>query len=217
MCAGCTSSAGWTRRRRRRAVSRSRACSASSPTSDPQRYVTGHQLFAPAADATDRPPVPGLPPHVRDGPAVRAGVGLLGGLLYSSVGEGDPDRPRRIWDARFVLWLLVITVFIGEAGDHRRLVDGRDRAPAVGRLRGPADRGRPSRRCSAPSTWSCRSGCSSSCTRCCSCSSCTCSTQRSSTDPEPLEEVETVEMSSLPDTFRDVFRRRDRADVKELP
>ena len=34
--------------------------------------------------------------------------------------------------------------------------------------------------------------------------------------PEPLEDVETVEMSSLPDTFRDVFRRRDRADVKEL-
>jgi cytochrome bd ubiquinol oxidase subunit I len=31
--------------------------------------------------------------------------------------------------------------------------------------------------------------------------------------PEPLEEVETVEMGSLPDTFRDVFRRRDRADV----
>jgi cytochrome bd-type quinol oxidase subunit 1 len=34
--------------------------------------------------------------------------------------------------------------------------------------------------------------------------------------PEPLEEVETVEMSNLPDTFRDVFRRRDRADAKEL-
>ena len=34
--------------------------------------------------------------------------------------------------------------------------------------------------------------------------------------PEPLEEVETVEASSLPDTFRDVFRRRDRADAKEL-
>ena len=34
--------------------------------------------------------------------------------------------------------------------------------------------------------------------------------------PEPLEEVETVEVSSLPDTFRDVFRRRDRADAKEL-
>jgi hypothetical protein len=33
--------------------------------------------------------------------------------------------------------------------------------------------------------------------------------------PEPLEEVETVERSSLPDTFRDVFTRRDRADVGE--
>jgi cytochrome d ubiquinol oxidase subunit I len=32
--------------------------------------------------------------------------------------------------------------------------------------------------------------------------------------PEPLEEVETVEVASLPDTFRDVFRRRDRADVE---
>jgi hypothetical protein len=33
--------------------------------------------------------------------------------------------------------------------------------------------------------------------------------------PEPLEEVETVEMSSLPDTFREIFRRHDRADVRE--
>ena len=31
--------------------------------------------------------------------------------------------------------------------------------------------------------------------------------------PEPLEDVETVEVGSLPDTFRDVFRQRDRADV----
>ncbi len=30
--------------------------------------------------------------------------------------------------------------------------------------------------------------------------------------PEPLEEVETVHVSTLPDTFRDVFKRRDRAD-----
>jgi cytochrome bd ubiquinol oxidase subunit I len=29
--------------------------------------------------------------------------------------------------------------------------------------------------------------------------------------PEPLEEVETVDMATLPNTFRDVFRRRDRA------
>jgi cytochrome d ubiquinol oxidase subunit I len=29
--------------------------------------------------------------------------------------------------------------------------------------------------------------------------------------PEPLEEVETVDVGNLPDTFRDVFRRRDRA------
>jgi cytochrome d ubiquinol oxidase subunit I len=32
--------------------------------------------------------------------------------------------------------------------------------------------------------------------------------------PEPLEEVETVSVANLPDTFRDVFRRRDRADVE---
>ena len=30
--------------------------------------------------------------------------------------------------------------------------------------------------------------------------------------PEPLEEVETVDVGDLPDTFREVFRRRDRAD-----
>jgi len=32
--------------------------------------------------------------------------------------------------------------------------------------------------------------------------------------PEPLEEVESVPVGSLPDTFRDVFRRRDRADAE---
>jgi cytochrome d ubiquinol oxidase subunit I len=32
--------------------------------------------------------------------------------------------------------------------------------------------------------------------------------------PAPLEDVETVAVGSLPDTFRDVFRRRDRADVE---
>ena len=35
--------------------------------------------------------------------------------------------------------------------------------------------------------------------------------------PEPLEDVETVEVSSLPDTFREIFRRHDRADVREDP
>jgi cytochrome d ubiquinol oxidase subunit I len=35
--------------------------------------------------------------------------------------------------------------------------------------------------------------------------------------PEPLEEVETVHVSSLPDTFGDVFRRRDRADAEVKP
>ena len=49
----------------------------------------------------------------------------------------------------------------------------------------------------------CRSGCSSSSTPCCSCSSCICSTRKIQVGPEPLEEVETVEVSSLPDTFRE--------------
>ena len=40
------------------------------------------------------------------GPAL-AGIGLLGGLMYL--------WRRRLFESRFVLWLLVLTVFIGEA------------------------------------------------------------------------------------------------------
>jgi cytochrome d ubiquinol oxidase subunit I len=43
-------------------------------------------------------------------------VGLLGGLFYflRRGKKGDPDRPRRIWNARPVLWLFVVTVFFVE-------------------------------------------------------------------------------------------------------
>ena len=43
-------------------------------------------------------------------------VGLLGGLFYvlRKGNKGDADRPRRIWDARWVLRLFVVTVFFVE-------------------------------------------------------------------------------------------------------
>ena len=68
------------------------------------------------------------------GLAVRAAIGVLAGLMF--LVEAAARSARRI--AALVLWLLVITVFFGRGGDHRRLVDGRDRAPAVGRLQRPA-------------------------------------------------------------------------------
>ena len=43
-------------------------------------------------------------------------IGLLGGLFYflKKGKKGDAERPRRIWDARWVLRLFVITVFLVE-------------------------------------------------------------------------------------------------------
>ena len=43
-------------------------------------------------------------------------IGLLGGLFYflKRGKKGDADRPRRIWDARWVLRLFVVTVFLVE-------------------------------------------------------------------------------------------------------
>ena len=64
------------------------------------------------------------------GPAL-AGIGLLAGLWFL--------WKRRLYESRFVLWLLVLTVFLARR-HHGRLVDGRDRAPAVGRLQRPDDR-----------------------------------------------------------------------------
>ena len=60
-------------------------------------------------------------------------LGLVAGLLYL--------WKRRLYTStRWLLWLLVITVVLRRSGDHRGLVDGRDRASAVGRLQ-PAAHG----------------------------------------------------------------------------
>ena len=91
------------------------------------------------------------------GPAL-AGIGVLAGLMFL--------WKRRLFESRFVLWLLVLTVFIGETIDHRRLVDGRDRSPAVDRLRRAEDR---RRRVAGPAGIRSRPlarSCSSSSTRC---------------------------------------------------
>jgi len=41
--------------------------------------------------------------------------------------------------------------------------------------------------------------------------------RRIQSGPEPLEEVETVDVATLPDTFRDIFSRRPRsADLGDV-
>ena len=184
---------------------------------NPQAYVTGLNDFP--GDPT--PPIALLFQvyHLMFGlGTLFAGVGLLGGLFYllKKGKKGDPDRPRRIWNARWILRLFVITVFFVEVAiiagwwtaeigrqpwvvyevlltedGHSPLLTAIDVILSLGMF-----------------------------------------VvlyalllvlflyllnKKIQTGPEPLEEVETVEVSSLPDTFRDVFRRRDRADVKELP
>jgi len=82
---------------------------------NPQAYVTGLNDF----------PGQPLPPiallfqvyHLMFGlGSLFVPIGLLGGLFYllKKGNKGDPDRPRRIWDARWVLRLFVITVFLVE-------------------------------------------------------------------------------------------------------
>ena len=82
---------------------------------NPQAYVTGLNDF----------PGQPLPPiallfqvyHLMFGlGSLFVPIGLLGGLFYflRKGKKGDPDRPRRIWDARWVLRLFVITVFFVE-------------------------------------------------------------------------------------------------------
>ena len=117
-----------------------------------------------------------------------------------------------------MLWLLVITVFIGEATITAGWWTAEiGRQPwVVYNVLLTAERGiagpRPARR------RSCRWACSSRCTRCCSSCSCTSSTARSRPGPEELEDVETVAVGNLPDTFRDIFSRpRRAADLGEEP
>jgi len=145
-------------------------------------------------------------------------VGLLGGLFWflKKGDKGDADRPRRIWEARPVLWLFVITVFFVEvaiiAGWWTAEIG---RQPwVVYNVLLTADGVSPLL----------------------SAGEVIASlgmfvllyalllvlflyllNAKIQVGPEPLEEVETVEVSSLPDTFREIFRRRDRADVREDP
>ncbi len=145
-------------------------------------------------------------------------VGLLGGLFWflKKGDKGDADRPRRIWDARPVLWLFVITVFFVEvaiiAGWWTAEIG---RQPwVVYNVLLTADGVSPLL----------------------SAGEVIASlgmfvllyalllvlflyllNAKIQVGPEPLEDVETVEVSSLPDTFREIFRRHDRADVREDP
>jgi len=145
-------------------------------------------------------------------------LGFLGGLFFvlRKGKKGDAVRERRIWDARWVLWLFVIAVFFVEvaiiAGWWTAEIG---RQPwVVYNVLLTADGVSPLL----------------------SAGEVIASlgmfvllyalllvlflyllNAKIQVGPEPLEEVETVEVSSLPDTFREIFRRRDRADVREDP
>jgi cytochrome d ubiquinol oxidase subunit I len=142
------------------------------------------------------------------GPAL-AGIGLLAGLWFL--------WKRRLYESRFVLWLLVVTVFLGEAtitagwwtaeiGRQPWVVyNVLETADGVSPLLGAAD--------------------------------VVISlgmfialyslllvlflyllNRKIQDGPEELEDVETAEVSSLPDTFRDIFSRRRRAaDLGDEP
>ena len=105
------------------------------------------------------------------GPALAA-IGVLAGLMFL--------WKRRLYESRFVLWLLVLTVFIGEATITAGWWTG-SRPPAVGRLQRPHDR-----RWRLPGAVRHRRrplpGYVPSCTLSCSSCSCTSSTGRSTTD-----------------------------------
>ena len=150
------------------------------------------------------------------GDAVRP-LGVLGGLFYllKRGKKGDPDRPRRIWDARWILRLFVITVFFVEVAIiagwwtaeigrqpwvvYNVLLTADGVSPLLTAIDVVLSLGMfvvLYALLLALFLYLLN--------------------KKIQLGPEPLEEVEEVEVSSLPDTFRDVFRRRDRADVKEL-
>jgi cytochrome d ubiquinol oxidase subunit I len=144
-------------------------------------------------------------------------IGLLGGLFYvlRRGKKGDPDRPRRIWDARWVLRLFVVTVFLVEVAIiagwwtaeigrqpwvvYQVLLTADGVSPVLTAVEVVLSLG----------MFVILYGLLLALFL-------YLLNRKIQHGPEPLEEVETVEVSSLPDTFREVFRRRDRADAKEL-
>ena len=141
-------------------------------------------------------------------------IGLLGGLFFllKRGKKGDPDRPRRIWDARWVLRLFVVTVFFveiaiiagwwtAEIGRQPWVVynvlltaDGVSPVLSAGEVVASLGMFVVLYALLLVLFLYLLNG-------------------KIQHGPDPLEEVQTVEVESLPDTFRDVFRKRDRADV----
>jgi cytochrome d ubiquinol oxidase subunit I len=135
------------------------------------------------------------------GPALAA-IGVLAGLMFL--------WRRRLFESRFVLWLLVLTVFMGEATitagwwtaevgrqpwvvyDVLRTVDGV--SPVLSAVDVVTSLGMFVLLYSLLLVLFLYL-----------------LNKKIQDGPEELEEVETVAMTSLPDTFRDVFSRRNRA------
>ena len=142
------------------------------------------------------------------GPALAA-IGLLGGLMFA--------WRRRLYESRFVLWLLVITVFIGEAtitAGWWTAEVGRQpwvvynvllTADGVSPLLGPID-------------VILSLGMFVALYSLLLVLFLFLLNRKIQAGPEELEDVETVAVGNLPDTFREIFSRpRRAADLGEEP
>jgi cytochrome d ubiquinol oxidase subunit I len=143
-------------------------------------------------------------------------VGVLGGLFYflRKGKKGDPDRPRRIWEARPLLWLFVIAVFFVEvaiiAGWWTAEI-GRQpwvvyevllTADGVSPLLSAAD-------------VIASLGMFVVLYALLGALFLYLLNGRIQAGPDELEDVETIPVGDLPDTFREIFTRRGRADPGE--
>jgi cytochrome d ubiquinol oxidase subunit I len=135
------------------------------------------------------------------GPALAA-IGLLGGLMFA--------WRRRLYESRFVLWLLVITVFIGEATITAGWWTAEvGRQPWVVYNVLLTVNGVSPLLTAADVVFSL--GLFLALYSLLLVLFLYLLNKKIQAGPEELEDVETVEMSSLPDTFRDIFSRQPRA------
>ena len=141
------------------------------------------------------------------GPALAA-IGLLGGLMFL--------WRRRLYQSRFVLWLLVITVFIGEATItagwwtaevgrqpwvvYNVLLTVNGVSPLLGRPDVVFSLGMFIALYALLLVLFLYL-----------------LNKKIQAGPEELEDVETVARASLPDTFRDIFSRRRSSRLREEP
>ncbi len=168
---------------------------------NPQAVVQGIDSFAPAPT----PPINLLFQvyhYMFDLGSLFVPIGLLAGLLYL--------RKRRLYTARWMLWILVVTVFFVESAIiagwwtaevgrqpwvvYNVLATADGVSPKLGTIDVVFSLG------TFIALYAILLALFLYLLN-----------RKIQAGPEPLEEAETVDVGTLPDTFRDVFRRRDRA------